>query len=158
MCFFTLVAWIIVHITNHKEPEDLFEISGEINLCFDQSTLFLLPLIFIILPLLPRKQCRSHGVIVLIWILVSVLVLDVLSSIFFGAQAIFEVFDDDKKFYATCHIFLTQTIVAIVVCNYINQVDKDEFFSMQGFIHGTEILDMDMFEDSSGELNCSRDA
>ena len=156
VCSFTLFAWIIAHFINHKELEDLFEIIGEINLCFDQLALFLLPLVFIVPPLLPRKQCRSCVFKVLIWILITVLVLDALSSIFYGAQAIFEVFDDDKKFYATFHIFLSQTIVAIVVCkclqylsfrteslNYINQVVKDdEFFSKQGFIHGAEILVM----------------
>ena len=163
VCSGALIAWIIVHFKNHKPPKDHFEIIGEVNLCFDQLALFLLPLIFILPPVLPRKQCRSRVFKVLIWILFSMLVLDVLTSILLGILAFFAVsaagVDDveaDKHFFDECHIFLTQTIVAIVVCkslqylssrikflNYINQVPKDdEFFSMQGLLHGAEIVVM----------------
>ena len=56
VCSGALIAWIIVHFKNHKPPKDHFEIIAEVHLCFDQLALFLLPLIFILPPVMPRKQ------------------------------------------------------------------------------------------------------
>ena len=148
-CVWSVVvaSYIVEHIVNHQSSRKVNIIASEVNHLFEQLAFVLLPLAFIIPPILSRRRWRSQCVKVINCTIIFVLAVYAVSSICFAAISLIS---EQIEFFVQLHILVSQTIVAIIVCIsllYLNlrvgglNLFKDEdFISLQGYIHGAEIL------------------